>query len=65
MDGSKWFFIAGGLVLMTMWVAIGFSNVQESKEKTQRYITCIEAMKEATPDPNDNSRASFLKDCQK
>ena len=43
-----------------------FLNQSEKQElNSKSYDKCIEAMQKAIPDPNDNSRASFLENCQK
>ena len=52
------------LVLVAMLAIIyGGINWDNQNFKTQRYDKCITAMQIAIPDPNDDSRASFLKDC--
>lgn len=51
--------IVAGIIIMTSssWRARGHKIVDP------RWNICIEAMQQAIPDPNDDSRASFLKDC--
>jgi hypothetical protein len=65
METSKYMWIAIGLVGITFAVAAGMSDIQNSKSRTEIYIKCVDAMIEAIPDPNDDGRASFLKECQK
>lgn len=58
---------------LAMWLGIAIMFVAfmyfVSKEdvliaKQNNYKICIEAMQKAIPNPNDNGRESFLKNCQ-
>lgn len=61
MQTNKWFYIMGAVVCVAMFWAIAVRDTED--QKTARFDKCVEAVQKAIPDSNDNSRASFLKDC--
>jgi len=54
------------IAIVIMVVALFWSMVasEENQLESANYQKCVTAMQEAIPDPNDDSRASFLKECQ-
>lgn len=58
-------FLAGVWVIVILMLGIFGARSQTEELHSQRYDSCIKAMQQAIPDPNDDSRASFLENCQK
>lgn len=60
MNSIKWIAVA------IMVTALFWSMVASEKNQLEsgNYKECLKAMQEAIPDPNDDSRSSFLQECQ-
>lgn len=56
-----------GIVAIAAMVMFGMYTSDKSYTKqleSDNYKKCVEVMVKALPDPNDDSRASFLQNCQ-
>lgn len=61
MNNSSYMWIA----IAVMFVAFMWFASKEDIARNDSYNKCVIAMQQAIPDPNDDSRASFLENCQK
>lgn len=50
------------MVVMVSLMYFASKSDQNSADNT-RFNACVDAMQKAYPDPNDNGRVSFLKNC--
>ncbi len=53
------------LIVILFGILIHLESNRDVSFREHKYDTCIEIMQKAISDPNDDSRSSFLENCQK
>lgn len=62
MEKSTMYIVIGVVVCVFIYFT---AQTDRANLQNERYYNCITAMNKAMPDQNDDSRASFLAECQK